>query len=651
MGFRKELVVKAIKNVGETSGNGDGDPTSLIDLFLTEKVSADVLWLLFYSDEDDEFMGHSNDSDAEGSQLRNGAKLAVQQHPELLMAAHEGDPTRLTHLLRNGHAADQPGHMAVNIGAGIALDVAIDLELNTILHVVASSGDSPKFLESARVVYARASHLLVTCNAKGDTPFHCAARAGMVNMVSQHIRLAREEGRVKEAVGKQNREGETALHEALRLADKATVEAMVRMLMEADDELAKVSPTDGASPLYLAVLLGHDDIAEGLHRPDKELSYSGPNGQNALHAAVLRSTRMTNNLLQWNKELSKQGDKTNGSTPLHFAASCGFHDTVVSLLNADKSLAFLSDDDGSCGLRHPEEDNDGNTVLHLAVLSGKSRACHLVLWDKDVLLNLPNRDQKTALDLSLSKIPPVVYFGLHPRSNTHSLLKLAGARYGAHTEKRYVVSDEKTEAKKISESAQTVGIVSALLVTISFAAAFTVPGGYCADDDPNPKFPTSSNHTAGTPVLAATYSFQAFIVANNLALLCSSMATISLMHAGITTVDIHTRMNNFFLSIFFLNSSARSLAAAFAFGMYAALAPVARAAAVFTSLCVAASLLDVAWFVCKLSTSQLVLLNRLGVGSCMLHFVASAVCPLVAALWPYAIIVGFLAYSKIHGIH
>ncbi|CAM0878485.1 unnamed protein product [Alopecurus aequalis] len=518
-----------------------------------------------------------SENKAQGSQLRNGAKLAVQQHPELLMAAREGDPTRLTHLLRNGHAADQPGHMAVNIGAGIALDVAIDLELNTILHVVASSGDSPKFLESARVVYARASHLLVTCNAKGDTPFHCAARAGMVNMVSQLICLAREEGRVKEAVGKQNREGETALHEALRLADKATVEAMVRMLMEADDELAKVSPTDGASPLYLAVLLGHDDMAERLHRPDKELSYSGPNGQNALHAAVLRSTRMTNNLLQWNKELSKQGDKTNGSTPLHFAASCGFHDTVVSLLNADKSLAFLSDDDGSfpihvavtanvvceilrrcpdcaqlrdaggktflhiaaragytklvssaCRLLRPRfasivnmQDNDGNTVLHLAVLSGKSRACHLVLWDKDVLLNLPNRDQKTALDLSLSKIPPVVYFGLHPRSNTHSLLKLAGARYGAHTEKRYVVSDKKTEAKKISESAQTVGIVSALLVTISFAAAFTVPGGYRADDDPNPKFPTSSNHTAGTPVLAATYSFQAFIVANNLALLCS----------------------------------------------------------------------------------------------------------------------------------
>lgn len=232
----------------------------------------------------------------QGSQSRNVAKLGVQQRPELLMAAREGDPARLSHLLGNRPVADQPvpagpGAVVVNIGAAIAMDIAMDVELNTILHVVAASGDSPNFLESARVVYARASHLLVACNAKGDTPFHCAARAGMVAMVSHLIGLARDEGRVKEALGKQNMEGETALHEALRLADKATVGDMVRMLTEAHDELARVSPADGASPLYLAIWLGHDDIAERLHRQDEGLSYSGRNGQNALHAAVLRSTR------------------------------------------------------------------------------------------------------------------------------------------------------------------------------------------------------------------------------------------------------------------------------------------------------------------------------------------------------------------------
>ena len=239
-----------------------------------------------------------------GSELRDEAKLsAVKQHPELLMAAREGDLPRLNRLLGNVHATDQPVPAA---GAGVVVNItvdnsprpaaetiAMDLELNQILHVAASSGDSPNFLESARAIYGKAGHLLDACNAKGDTPFHCAARAGMVEMVSLLVGLARAEGggdRVKAALRKLNKQGETALHEALRLAEKKAVDAMVGRLMEADAELARVPPANGTSPLYLAVLLRHDDIAERLHRQDEGLSYSGPNGQNALHAAVLRST-------------------------------------------------------------------------------------------------------------------------------------------------------------------------------------------------------------------------------------------------------------------------------------------------------------------------------------------------------------------------
>ena len=240
----------------------------------------------------------------QGSESRDeAAKLPVKQHPELLMAAREGDLPRLNRLLGVVHATDQPVPAA---GAGVVVNItvdnsprpaaetiAMDLELNQILHVAASSGDSPNFLESARAIYGKAGHLLDACNEKGDTPFHCAARAGMVEMVSLLVGLARAEGggdRVKAALRKLNKQGETALHEALRLAEKKAVDAMVGRLMEADAELARVPPANGTSPLYLAVLLRHDDIAERLHRQDEGLSYSGPNGQNALHAAVLRST-------------------------------------------------------------------------------------------------------------------------------------------------------------------------------------------------------------------------------------------------------------------------------------------------------------------------------------------------------------------------
>jgi ankyrin repeat protein len=225
------------------------------------------------------------------------------------MAAREGNAARLTHLLGNGRATE-PGPagsgVVVNIGDAdtamdesarpadaVGVDVAMDVKLNKILHVIASNGDSPDFLECARVVYGKDNHLLDACNANGDTPFHCAARAGMVEMVSELISLARTKGggqRLKAVLGKLNKQGETALHEALRLRYKETVMAMVSRLMAADAELAQVPLADGTSPLYLAVLLGHDDIAERLHQHDEGLSYSGPNGQNALHVAVLRST-------------------------------------------------------------------------------------------------------------------------------------------------------------------------------------------------------------------------------------------------------------------------------------------------------------------------------------------------------------------------
>ncbi|KAM0912367.1 hypothetical protein ACQ4PT_012842 [Festuca glaucescens] len=260
-------------------------------------------------------------------------------------------------------------------------------------------------------------------------------------------------------------------------------------------------------------------------------------------------------------------------------------------------------------------------VLYLAVLLGHRRCTWPCCWGMMILLNgcinrtrgsliLDQMDRtlcmplfsgasKTALDLSQSNIPTRVYFDLDPRRTIHSLLKLAGGGYGgAHSEYHDPKLDETEEANKIMNSTQTIGVVAALVVTITFAAAFSVPGGYRADDDPK-----LSNHTAGTPVLAASHSFQAFIIANSIAMFCSTTATISITYAGVPTVDIRTRKSAFVYSVFFLNSSARSLAAAFAFGMYAALAPVAHAAAMVTWIYMPATLLDVTWFVTLFSTS------------------------------------------------
>lgn len=241
--------------------------------------------------------------------------VQAPHRPELLMAARHGDRDRLKRLLGtvSPPVALPVGEVVLRVedvetvGVGVDDDddtepaaavvtsaEAVTAALDSVLHVVASSGDEPAFLESATAVHARASHLLDAGNGKGDTPLHCAARAGMVRMVSHLLDLARRRvggGVVGDAgdaaarafARRRNSKGETALHEAVRLGSKAMVEA----LMSADPELARVVAADGCSPLYLAVSLGRrDDIARLLHEHDRGLSYAGPDGNNALHAAV-----------------------------------------------------------------------------------------------------------------------------------------------------------------------------------------------------------------------------------------------------------------------------------------------------------------------------------------------------------------------------
>lgn len=151
-------------------------------------------------------------------------------------------------------------------------------------------GDTDSFLKSADIIHCKSKHLLFVQNKKGDTPLHCAAHAGMSRMVCHLISLARNEdtgvNRVKELLEMENKLKETALHQAVRIGNND----IVKLLMEENSELASF-PKDGTSPLYLAILLEEEIIVETLYKlSNMKLSYSGPNGQNALHAAVLRGT-------------------------------------------------------------------------------------------------------------------------------------------------------------------------------------------------------------------------------------------------------------------------------------------------------------------------------------------------------------------------
>uniref|UniRef100_A0A0E0EQA0 Uncharacterized protein n=1 Tax=Oryza meridionalis TaxID=40149 RepID=A0A0E0EQA0_9ORYZ len=172
---------------------------------------------------------------------------------------------------------------------------------DTALHMVAASGsdDAENFLKSADIICrsGRAMELLVTPNWNGDTPLHSAATAGNLAMVRKliHLRKCTADGSAAAAAAtaamlrRENKSGETALHGAIRFGSVN----MMRELLEEDPELVCVPRSGtGTSPLYLAVLLGHTKIVEEIHKviakAPNRISFCGPDGQTAMHAAVLR---------------------------------------------------------------------------------------------------------------------------------------------------------------------------------------------------------------------------------------------------------------------------------------------------------------------------------------------------------------------------
>ncbi|KAI5020586.1 hypothetical protein ZWY2020_045474 [Hordeum vulgare] len=424
---------------------------------------------------------------------------------------------------------------------------------DTALHVLAKSGYSSmeNFLDSAYVVYNKAKHLLHKPNMLGDMPLHCASRAASCKMVYCLLELAKGEedcnDRVESMIRKQNMRGETALHEAIRARN---VDIVILLLME-DSQLARV-PSEGISPLFLAVVLGQYHIASILHEKDNQLSYSGPDGKNVLHASLLRNLEISEVLLGWNKDLAKK-QCHDGSTPLHLLCMTSYGAIMIpTLLEANSYAAYQSDRSGSFPIhnaasinglkeiislleRCPEcvnlcdtmgrtflhvavenksyavvsyacrtpsvssilnaQNKDGNTALHLAVQAGDLTMVCSLLREQKVQLSIPNNSGQTPLHLAWFRIPRGLYFYWNAEIMIYKSLAYAGAMYSCYgtglLDRRHTSQlDNDRESGVIKDSTQILGIGSVLIATVAFGATFALPGGYRADDHPNGGTPT-----------------------------------------------------------------------------------------------------------------------------------------------------------------
>ena len=160
------------------------------------------------------------------------------------------------------------------------------------LHIAASCG----YLNLVKMVCAQDISLIKARNNMLDTPLICAARAGHVDVADYLMECAIDEQDLRA----RNLDGETAMHEAVRNGHLPVLQG----LMARDRGLAAVVDENGVSPLYLAVASNRSDMVKVLiGEPLNDVSYSGPDGQTALHAAVYVSRGNLKSYKYWSHEL------------------------------------------------------------------------------------------------------------------------------------------------------------------------------------------------------------------------------------------------------------------------------------------------------------------------------------------------------------
>lgn len=453
----------------------------------------------------------------------------------------------------------------------------------------------------------------MTINADGETPLLAAVASGHVSVALFILGRCREE-RLSEAILTQDKRGFNALHHAIRNGHRG----LALQLVDAEPGLSKAVNKHDESPLFIAVMRNYADVAEKLLEiPDS--AHVGAYGYNALHAAVRSGNPVVaKRIMETRPELARQEDK-HKATPMHMAVHWDKIDALRVLLEHDWSLGYVLDSSGipilasvaSRGyvgaaqelLRHcpdaPYAPTNGLlTCLHQAVQGGHMELLEFFLRSKHLrkLVNMRDGAEETPLHDAVRKCNPKIVNALlqHPDTdvtvlnrsgnpatwllrgdhaktlnwNEVSMLMLkadpdaANDTYNLHKQiKDRVTSESRKDIKLLTQTyTSNTSLVAILIATITFAAAFTLPGGYNNDAG-----------SEGLPIMSRKVAFQAFLISDCLAM-CSSLA--------VAFISILARWEDFEFLVYYRSFTKKLMwvsyvatTIAFATGLYTVLAP------------------------------------------------------------------------------
>ncbi|CAM8932737.1 unnamed protein product [Rhodiola kirilowii] len=451
---------------------------------------------------------------------------------------------------------------------------------NTLLHVATENGCA----RIARLIAQRFPFLMAQKNSSGDTPFHIVTRDGdnsvfkaLIDIHTEYIKSLpsndEESDRSDGALQVQNIKGNTALHEALIHRRKSMARHLAKICRKHE---AFVLNNENKSAVYLALEAGYKKcvkilLAEAAN-DDQSLQKKASNGESVLHAAakgqnldilVMITSKLPSlmnlddnkgmlpihwaasaghlkgvrHLLTYNSLHFTRKD-ANGLLPIHHASMKGHVDVVHELLKRiydpsqhlnkkGNNILHLAAKSGKCNvvnyiLKHVwskklvnQKDNDGNTPLHLASLHSHPHIISALTWDKRTQVKLLNNEGRTALDVALQNM------------NNHISLRQKLTWAALKAAKTPTSSNSNQPEIMFTDRVNSLQVVAALVATVTFAAGFTMPGGY-----------NSSEPDVGMPVMLNNMKFQFFVFFNTIAMYAATLVIVILIWAQLGAVHI-----------------------------------------------------------------------------------------------------------------
>ncbi|KAI3465741.1 hypothetical protein Pfo_022404 [Paulownia fortunei] len=486
---------------------------------------------------------------------------------------------------------------------------------NTFLHVAAKYGNE----DIVTYIAAKDPSLVLNKNSNGETALHLAAKAGDGSMVKALVLIHKDllvlnsqagnEADENNLLRAKNERGNTALHEALINGR----DSISQYLIQEDPELSYYQNQEGESALYLAAKAGsancvssilglstdqerineqfkkHSPIQAAIEGKNRDVLEAMLNmnpsfiqsrdgeGRTPLHyAASLGYLEEVHYLLHQSAPSATQRDKS-GSFPIHLASIKG-HVDIISLLLGDcpdpgelldrdgRNILHLAAKNGRCKvvsyiLNNPDlkelinmKDKHGNVPLHLATLYWHPKIVSALTWDKRVDIKLVNDKGMTALDAA-----EYYYMWYDPpfrQRLTWAALKAAGTprslsvkTIGRETPKK------SSNMENYKERVNTLLLVSTLVATITFAAGFTVPGGY-----------NSSDRDLGIATMLRDKGFHIFVFCDTIAMYSSIVVAVALIWAQLG--DLNLVLNALTLAVPLLGIALGMMSMAFTAGVF-----------------------------------------------------------------------------------